>query len=417
MIDMHVAIDSGDSDIKAVCKLKGRERLEYLIMSSAIEKIARKQLESYLERKGWVGIPLPEKQAWVEWNGQIYVVGALASQFDPSDRRKEPKYESTLYKVLAVISSLVQKYQIDTRKKIRVELGVLLPWNEYSDRGRFQRQLELMSESFIFRGQKIKLKLVSCVCRPEGSGLVAVRMRTQGLEWFRQQRLGVVMLRKRNFTGLYFEQGKLKAADSPLIGFSFMVDQIVKQTSCLSQSQLTTAIFAGIREARAKREPGEECPSVRPVWHELAAIQSLATARDPNLRTSEVRDIAQALTTVTADWESKVEKFLSELFPRTGLTEMNVSGGPFLFFEPMLEEYFNGAASRSLEACRPFSVNQPFTPLLLGAGVIEQMEDELGLNSDDARLQSLSYRMVDVFSLLDYLIARSVGEAHGQKKA
>ncbi|NJO93178.1 MAG: ParM/StbA family protein [Hydrococcus sp. RM1_1_31] len=329
MSDIYLSVDAGNSDTKVEYRTPLDSVARYFLMSSAVEEVTKSKLKDYRERKGWLGSPVPEKQAWLEWNEQVFLVGALAYEFDPCDRRVEPKYENAVYKVLAAIGVIVQKHQLATTKKLKVRLGVLLPCNEYSDRHRFQKSLELMSSSYQFRGQTIKVKLEEVVCRPEGGGLAIARMRLNGEEWFSRQRLGVWMLGDRNFTGLYFESGELKVSDSPLIGFSFMLDRIIERTSGLTRASLTEAIFQGLQEAQ-KTYPEDSSFPCRPPWEELEAIKALATARDPSLRSLEVKDIACAIESVASEWDEKIQKWLKRIFPKR-LTEISVCGGRFHF--------------------------------------------------------------------------------------
>ena len=93
----------------------------------------------------------------------------MAQQFDPDDRLKELKYENALYKILAAIGIIASKHQLLAQKTLKVYLGVLLPWNEYSDRQRFESQLDKMLAKFSFRASPLKVKLLRFLLRPEGA--------------------------------------------------------------------------------------------------------------------------------------------------------------------------------------------------------------------------------------------------------
>jgi Actin like proteins N terminal domain len=413
MSDIYLSVDAGNSDTKVEYRTPLDSVARYFLMSSAVEKVTKLKLKDYRERKGWLGSPAPEKQAWLEWNEQVFLVGALAHEFDPSDRRVEPKYESAVYKVLAAIGVIVQKHQLATTKKLKVRLGVLLPCNEYSDRHRFQKSLELMSSNYQFRGQTIKVKLEEVACRPEGGGLAIARMRLNGEEWFSRQRLGVWMLGDRNFTGLYFESGELKVSDSPLIGFSFMLDRIIERTSGLTRASLTEAIFQGLQEAQKTYPEDSSFPS-RPPWEELEAIKALATARDPNLRSLEVKDIASAIESVASEWDEKIQKWLKRIFPKR-LTEISVCGGPLPFFAPTIEQYFN--CSMFSEQARPLNSFEPFVPIRVGAGIVEKIKEVFQLHTEEANEMALPFRLVDGYIVLDYLITSSEEENDCQRTA
>ncbi len=409
MTNIYLSVDTGYSDTKAGYRLEGEDRSRYFLMSPKIANLTRTKLTNYQERKGWLGSPSPERQSWLELDEQIIAVGDLANEFDSIYSRvkpNQPKYESALYKVLVAIGIVAQKHQLSSRKKIKLRLAVLLPCNEYSDRHRFQGKLKTICSSYKFRGQNIKVKIEEFICRPEGGGLAMARMSLNGAEWFMRQKLGVLMLGSRNLTGLYFEYGELKKSKSPLMGFSYLLDDIVEQTSGLTPERLTEAIFQGLRKVRGKYVDRNGCRS-RPVWSKLEAIQNLATAFDPSLRNSEVVYISNVIERVAFDWEEKISSWLREVFP-TNLTEISISGGPLPFFAPMLEQHFN--CSIYSDTPKPLNSEGRFVPIYLGAGIVPQVEKTLQLKTPEAVEQALSFRLIDCFAVLDELIALNLEE-------
>ncbi len=406
MTNIYLSVDTGYSDTKVGYRLEGEDRSRYFLMSSKIASVTQAQLENYRERKAWLGGAAPERQAWLELEQQIIVVGSLAEEFDPIDCRDEPKYGTSLYKVLTAIGVIVQKHLLSTRKKIRLHLAVLIPCNEYSDRHRFQKALRATSEIYKFRGQTIKVKMEKFVCRPEGGGLAIARLKLNGGDWFARQRLGIWMLGSRNFTGLYFEYGELKVSESPLMGFSYLINDMVEQTSGLTSEKLTEAIFLGLRKVRRKYADRNGCRN-RPNWSELKAIQNLATARDSNLRSEEIVYIASVISAVAQDWEEKIKRWLKKTFP-SDLTEISISGGSLPFFAPMIEEYFN--CSMYSETPKPLSSEPSFVPIHWGAGIVPHVEQALQLKTREAVEQALSSRLIDCYAILNDLIDTNLEE-------
>lgn len=400
MTKIYLSADTGYSGTKATYWLEEGHQYDYFLMSSKIASVTPKKLKEYQENKGWLGCPTPERQSWLEWDEKIAIVGSLAEQFDPIDCREEPKYSTALYKVLAAIGVIVQKHGLSTRKKIRVKLAVLLPCDEYSDRERFQKILSKVSSNYKYRGQTIKVKIEEFVCRPEGGGLAMARMGLKGGEWFNRQRLGIWMLGSRNFTALYFEHGELKVSDSPLMGFSYLVNEIVEKTSRLSPQKLNEAIFLALEEER--RNNGSTYDYVtRPMWSQSEGIKSLATARDLSLWQEEVNDIARVVENVGREWEEKVEKWLKKVFP-PNLTEISISGGPVPFFAPLIEQYFN--CSIYSEQPKRLKYGTNFVPIELGAGITPKVKAKLSLNTLNTREQALAFRLIDCFAVLDNLV-------------
>ncbi len=433
MSDIYICVDCGGSDTKIVFKTKAMPKPEYLMMPPQVEQISAEKLNSYFELQGWIGNPAPEQQAWLEVGGKAFVVGAFASKFDPTDRIGELKYENALYKVLAAIGVIVQKHSMSVKKPLKIELAILLPWNEYSDRQRFQKQISKFLANYSFRGKSILATLSGFLCRPEGGGLVASRVREQGTIWLQERRLGALMFGHRNTTALYFDHGELKSGDSPLIGFSMMLDRVVDMTSGLTRDSLATAIFKGIREARDEIYRVEQhgysanARTYHPSWSNLNAIKALASAKDLGLREQEVVDIVKAIKIATVEYGEKITKWLKKVFPEQ-LDEVIISGGAAKFLEPELEDYFNcepettqeryGNKRVRAEGYRVRDYNQGFTPIVWSAGIGDMVQKTFDLGGREDEEKAMKFRLVDAYGLYDYMVAKvTEGAKNAQKSA
>ncbi len=428
MINVYVCVDCGGSGTKIVYCTSAIEKPRYVLMSPHIESISKNKLENYFDYRGWVGSPLPEQQAWLEWKEQTFVVGAMAAKFEPEDRLFEVKYENALYKVMAAIGVIVEQQQIKIEKSLNVELAVLLPWNEYSDRHRFKKKLSTMLRSYKFRGQPIKVKLSRTIVRPEGGGLVCASILKNGLDWFRSGRIGVLMFGHRNLTALLFENGELISGDSPMIGFSYFLDRVIELTSGLDRERLASAICSGINAPDfptycVDREGGFGY-TIYPRWEELDTIKALVNARDESLRAQELEDLVAALNEATNDYSQKINRWLTKSFTET-VDEALVSGGAARFVEPELEQFFG---------CRPV-VEQAkeynpetfcnewvyvkertgeyvgvegghFTPITWDAGIASSLSETFNLFDAQSSSNLLSSRLVDAFGLFEYLIGK-----------
>ena len=400
MIDTSVCIDTGNSGTKIVYLNPDTNQINSLFMSSALDEVEPEQLENQLKHSNWMGFSQPEKQAWVEVDNSLMAVGELAEKFSPPDRRKIPKYENALYKILAAIGVIVETHFRSLRRRVKIELGLLLPWSEYKDRKRLFGELESISPEYEFRGRKIRVIIKNFICYPEGGGVAMARAKSKGLDWFKQERFGVLMLGDRNWTGLYFESGNMKKGASPLSGFSFLLDQIIDNAPCLlNRERLSQAIFEAIIEGNRRQQKLSEYS-----WSEIEAIQSLATARKASLRKSEINDIDRAIVLAAKDWSIKLRRFIEEMFPHK-LTEVNVCGGALPFFKPLIEEHFNCVVSESIQECSPINIAKPYTKVLANGGIAKTVSEVLQFKSAVAIESAFSVRFADVFSLIGYMRA------------
>jgi hypothetical protein len=433
MTDIYLCVDPGGSQTKIIYQLGIDGKPKFILMPPFVEQISKDKLDSYHSSMGWIGNPSPRQQAWLEVNNGVFVVGTFACSFDPCDRLGEVKYENAIYKVLTAIGLIVAENQLANKKPLVLQLAVLLPWNEYSDRKRFHNKLTSLVQEYSFRGQTIKIKLAKTICRPEGGGLAAIRIRQKGIDWLQQQKLGVLMLGHRNVTALYFEGGALTHGDSPLLGFSRMLDKVVDLTSGLDRNKVADAIFEGLntliafdknlsyeqrRVYKVTHQGSTRCYgyTVHPNWKELSSILKLATARDTFLRAGEIADLTSAINNATEQYWLSLSKWLDRTLNKD-LDEIIISGGAARFLEPELEKYFNCKHilkdvtdvldRRCIERTGSYTKHDEkrhFTPIVWSASIGEQVDKvfKLGKLSDTG----MQFRLVDAYGLFDYMVAK-----------
>lgn len=440
MTDLFVCLDPGGSQTKIIYQLGGDEKPRYLLMSPEVEKIYQRDLDFYFNSKGWIGYPDPTQQAWIQVEQKIYVVGAFANHFDPSDRLKELKYENALYKVLAAVGVIVEKHDLPHKKKLKLQLALLLPANEYNDRQRFQERLAQLLESFSFRGKVVRFKMERFLCRPEGGGLISIAVIHHGIDWLRERNVGALMLGHRNVSALYFESGEMKRIDSPLMGFSNFLDGVVALTSGLEREQLNRAIYDCLDAAGNSILLGNDCLVTdnsqinyqkRPDWENYKAIQNLATANDFDLWDSELLQIVNAIKSVRFQYWLKLQKWINRIFERS-LDAVVISGGAARFLEPELEYHFNcepifqlDKGFRSNDQKRYVHTGEyrvrnsdlPFTPIIWGAGLQEEIETTFDLTTPRSQEMSLSYRLVDAYGLFDQLLSKNLRERQSKSSS
>ena len=416
MTDIYLSVDVGGSQTKIIYQLNGSTKPSYLLLPPVIEEITKSKLNSYMERLGWIGSPSPDQQLWVEWNERVMVLGDFAAHFDALDRIKELKYENALWKALAAIGLIIEQnsVKVSAKKPIKLELALLLPWNEYSDRRRFEEQFRVMLADFQVRKLSLKVNLSRFLCRPEGGGLAALRIKQQGVDWLRNQQLGVLMFGHRNTTALYFDRGQLKLGDSPLLGFANMLDMVVDMTSGLDRERLASAIFSARYSLISSVPDSELSYTRRPKWITFSAIKALASAKDPTLREKELNDIAHAISVATSEYWDQLKRWIGKVFP-TPLNEVIIGGGAAYHVEVELEEYFNcvwqlqkkSEYNNSYQRTGKYISKDPklpMTPMVWGSGFIPMVQETFNLEKQHSDKHCTAARLVDCFGLFDYLV-------------
>ena len=431
MADIYLSVDVGGSLTKVIYKRSDSEDANYLVMSPDIEKITQTDLDDYMARLMWAGNPHPSKQLWMKCDGRVMVLGDFAGKFDPQDKLMELKYENALWKVLGVIGLIVETEQIKIPKKkpLTIDLAILLPWNEYSDSKRFKEKLEKMLADFEVRENRLKVKLNKYLCRPEGGGLALLQLSNEGDDWLQKQQVGILMFGHRNTTSLYFDQGELKkdSSSSPLLGFSQMLDMVIEAKSGLNREKLASAIFKARYEKRKEIyevNKYREAETNHPKWFHCNALRALATAKDPELRSDEIKTIATAITESTERYWKKIERWLNKVFP-TPLDCVIIGGGAAYHIQPELENYFNCKPETAREKydsplyrtgkyiCR--NRDKHFTPIIWGAGFESKVEEAFDFSDQKDTEQCLSARFVDCYGLYNALVGFKEKESSGEE--
>jgi len=402
MADLFLVVDAGGSQTKIIYQTPEADEPEFFLMPPEVEAISNAQFNRYQQRIGWLGSPSPQQQAWFVVDEQLWVVGAFANEFDPEDRLHEKKYENALYKVLAAIGIVVQKLKME-RRKISLHLAILLPWQEFNDRGAFETQLGSLLEDFAFRGKSLKVKMKSFLCRPEGGGLAATRMRQQGLDWFQEQRLVVLLFGHRNTSALYFEYGQFKSGDSPLYGFSQMIDLLMARYSVLDKQALLLAVVKAMQKARedhnhqaymyesATQGRNTYTPFRYPSWRSSLSLKGLVSVRDETLRDAELNRLASAVEAALDEYAEKLEAWLLRVMPDE-IDEVIVSGGAALLLEPKLRDFFDEQYGR----------REMEDTVVWDADLKETMKEAFGWGfSDDVYLTA---RFADAYGLFDQML-------------
>jgi hypothetical protein len=423
MTKIFLCVDPGGSQTKIIYQLTRDKKPRYLLMPPEVEEIKEDNLKRYLERESSLSNPSPIRQAYLKVKERTFVVGYFASKFDPEDRLSEIKYENALYKTLAAVGVIAEQNNLNP-KKISLQLAILLPWNEYEDRSKFYQKLKEYLNDFVFRGESYSVELDKFICRPEGGGLAAIHTRKQGSDWQQNKKLGILMFGHRNITALSFEYGEL-TGDSPLIGFSKLLDNVISRTSGLDRNRIASAIFQGLESDKTDSYGDSDYArsTVYPEWNELDAIKELANAKDSDLRSLEINDVCQAIKVATEEYWTTVSKWLTKVFP-ADLDSVVISGGASRFLEPDLEKYFNCEHKYELEGgryprysykrlgeYRSDDSDKHFTPMVWGAGFVSEIEEILALSGKFEAENSLSYRLVDAYGLFDLLISKNHSKA------
>jgi hypothetical protein len=228
------------------------------------------------------------------------------------------------------------------------------------------------------------------------------------------------MFGHRNTTALHFAKGELKVGDSPLLGFSVLLDHILEHIGGLDREALTLALAQGMVKPpvsdEVARHGWKKRTSHYPDWHTLPQIQALAFSRNPSLRAKEIDRLAHAIELATQTYWQQLENWLKRVLPNhLKLDEVLIGGGAATYLKPSLEQYFNsclhldsGLGTQQRAEFRPMRESSALThstPINWGDPFQQQAKQLLAFSKTQDEAQSLSVRFLDCFGLFDYLLA------------
>jgi hypothetical protein len=416
MTTLYLSVDCGGSQTKIIYQSSDTQDPDYLVMSPLVEEIEPEKMKAYLDRKSSLGSPAPDREAYLKWQGRVFVVGELAKEFDPEDRTSEQKYENALYKVVAAIGTIVERLKIKLdKKKLEVHLGVLIPWDEYNDRSIFEERLRKILSGFKFRSRSIACTLKSILVRPEGGGVAATYIRQHGTDWLQKHRIAVLMFGHRNVTALCFDRGKL-SGDSPLLGFVNFLDAVTERKS-LDREALSNAVVDTIARAYQDTHPQYQSYNQYPNWENYSPIKDLARAKDVELKEKEGNFIVEAISIATKEYWEKIEKWLMKTIV-ADVDIVIISGGAGKFLEPDLENYFNACHGGVKEYGKAWTrtgmyvkidEDKPMPQILWADEIIRLVRDKFEISENKDNF-NLAIRLIDCYGLFDYLIGSMEGK-------
>ncbi len=286
MAEITIAADFGASLGRAIYSThSGYCKPELLLLDPQVVVVPAKSIENYEKYK--IGQANPEDSAWIHFGDTHFAVGFLAKKnFHAVHCLENLKVDSAIPQALSIIGSIAQKKGLPS--SFSLSLGILLPWNEFRDREKFQFQISTALSDYIFRGQRFRVQLESFTALPEGGGIFArgrvPQQLGQKLPYPKKLTIVVIMLGYRNSSILVIEKGELTRGATGNFGFVRMVQKIQTFTSG-QQADILVPVICQARDKLGKR-----------------VIETLARSGRTELREKEVEEIASAIADARAEY-------------------------------------------------------------------------------------------------------------------
>ncbi|MFB2773187.1 hypothetical protein ACE1AT_28535 [Pelatocladus sp. BLCC-F211] len=348
--EVTLTLDFGGSGTKGIVQIKGGKPAAFW-MEPAVIEAPRASLTFHTRN---LGNAYPENTTWVGVGEDYRAVGYLArTTYSATPRLKPRKYELAVYKTLAAVWVIKQKFKLPD--SFYLSLALLLPPGEFEDSALLKPMLKDALAEFDTPTGIAIANLVGYECFPEGGGIYAMYCKNTG-EAIKRKVLALVMVGYRNASVLISRRGILDRGKTANLGMARMVDLVIERTSGLESEQLIRAMIAAGDDPKPQH------------FHNLSS--------GSDIRSGEIEKIISAVCDSRTEYVIALSNWLKEsLPPRNELDEAIICGGTADYLRQELDTVF------------------PATPIIWHGGV----EIPPTLNE-----QSLGNRLADVWALSVY---------------
>lgn len=315
---MSLVIDLGASSTKMIGICDGV--MISIVMSPETIETDRLTLNRQLNihSKGAKSHGATVEYCFVGVNDRYYAVGYLAQRFGAFQRFKPLKIDAAVYKILAGISILADRFELG--QKINLSIGCLLPPGEFADFKSLEQQLMSFLPSFDSPLGIMNVKLLSACFYPEGAGIIELYQQRQSTN--PQSKVGFLMAGHRNLTCYMTMNGTINDFASCDLGFNNWIRAIVKRTSGYKLESLSEAV--------AKYWLDEDKAALKPILRQ----------REEEAAAEELASLIQVLESTNEVYCQAIFNWLDESLS-SDIEEIMISGGTADVLRDELVYYFD----------------------------------------------------------------------------
>ncbi|MGD1872966.1 MAG: hypothetical protein ACFB02_07920 [Mastigocoleus sp.] len=313
--EVTLSIDFGGSGTKGIVQIRGGKP-RAIWMEAAVIKAPPMSL-AFQTRN--LNNAYPENVAWIGINEDYRAVGYLAkSIYSATPMLKPRKYELALYKTLAVVWVIKQKFKLP--ESFKVSLALLLPPGEFEDSALLKPMIKEALAEFDTPTGKINANLIGYECFPESGGIYAMYCKNTG-ETIRRRVVGLIMLGYRNASAIISRRGILNRGKTAKLGMTKMVDLVIEGTSGLESEELIAAIIDAENEPKPKH------------FHHLC--------NSDHLRDVQIEKIISAVNSSRSEYAIALMNWLKEVLPSDNeLDELIICGGTADYLREEIDSAF-----------------------------------------------------------------------------
>ena len=323
----------------------------YFTMHSVVEEVSEQIINERCEYFGKVRSAESKRLACLKVENKHFLVGELTQKFACLNKSFNITDDRAIYKVLAALGVVLRENNVKIKSPIPVLVGVLLSWNEYSDRAWFKKRLVELLNSYEFGGETIKIGATtkSILVQPFGKGLALAHLFQQGKEFLKGKKIGIAIFRNDAISGLVVDNGLPSFGETQKIGLSYFLDLVIESANGIDRQNLLKAINNAIKESEIDKYTNKEnlisdgffylgkCSF--PNWEKVKAIDILISSFEEINKAKELKDICHILDRASKKYRAKVREWLEKTFPVAEFYCLIISGEAVKFLQQEIEEY------------------------------------------------------------------------------
>lgn len=353
------------------------------------------------------GMGLPEDNAWVRLpeSDECHLVGYLAKDYRATTSIKKLKNESLIYKVNAVVGTIASKEKLP--KSFKLELGILLPLNEYRLEVDWKNKFKEALSCFYFQDKQLKVKLSFFTNKPEGYGYTLYTHRQNDADYFNNGNTAIIMMGYRNTSCLFFHRGtaSIEHSQTTDLGFYTLLDKVIRRVPGYERDDLIRAISTKTKESWSKPQNTKSCLTYSEISTAID-FTSLTKSSNPDKAELERNKIQRAYDISLAEYWGLLSNWLDEILPgHKKVDAILVAGGSSDLLQEQLEKY---ALAKSSNIYFPEVKDELKKYLLWKNAPLKEtfMSQNLGLRFADAWGFFVTFAEYDLNQILD----RETGE-------
>lgn len=262
----------------------------------------------------------PENLAWVGVDSEYRAVGYLAaSSYSATAELRPRKYELALYKTLAAVWVIKQKYKLSS--EFHLSLALLLPPGEFEDSSLLKPMLKEALASYDTPTGQLQVNLTHYECFPEGGGIYMMYCKNKGAD-IKRQVIAMVMIGYRNASVLISRRGVLDKGRTTNLGMARLVELAMSRTAGLTPDELIKAIVKAGSDFKPQH------------------FLKLVSGGDRSIRDAQMEKTIFAVKSARAEYAIALTSWLKEVLPLRELDEVIVCGGTADYLREELDPVF-----------------------------------------------------------------------------